>query len=181
MLNGAESSPADATGDAGTDDEQLLLALRRRDEQAFTTLVDRYHARLVRLARLFVADPAVAEEVAQETWIGVLQGIDRFEGRASFRTWLFRILTNQAKRRGQREARSLPFAAFSVPGDAGEMEPAVAPEQFLPAGDEWAGHWVSYPANWRETPEERFLSDETRALVQQAIDSLPPNQRIVIT
>ena len=162
------------------DDERLLLALRRRDEQAFTALVDRYHARLVRLACLFVANQAVAEEVAQETWIGVLQGIERFEGRSSFRTWLFRILTNQAKRRGQREARSMPFAAFSQ-ADADDGEPAVEPERFLPASDEWAGHWVSYPQNWRETPEERFLSQETRALVRQAIDTLPLNQRLVIT
>jgi RNA polymerase sigma-70 factor (ECF subfamily) len=181
MLTGDEASPADAPEEGGTDDdEQLLLALRRRDEQAFTTLVDRYHARLVRLASLFVANQAVAEEVAQETWIGVLQGIDRFEGRSSFRTWLFRILTNQAKRRGQREARSIPFAAFSQ-ADVDDGEPAVAPERFLPAGDEWAGHWVSYPQNWRELPEEEFLSHETRALVQQAIAALPLNQRMVIT
>jgi RNA polymerase sigma-70 factor (ECF subfamily) len=182
MLTGGELARADVPGDAGTDDdEQLLLALRRRDEKAFTTLVDRYHARLVRLACLFVANQSVAEEVAQETWIGVLQGIDRFEGRSSFRTWLFRILTNQAKSRGQREARSMPFAAFSAQTDADDGEPAVAPERFLPAGDEWAGHWVSYPQNWRETPEDRFLSHETRAFVQQAIDALPQNQRIVIT
>jgi RNA polymerase sigma-70 factor, ECF subfamily len=181
MLTGDEASPADAPEEGGTDDdEQLLLALRRRDEQAFTTLVDRYHARLVRLASLFVANQAVAEEVAQETWIGVLQGIDRFEGRSSFRTWLFRILTNQAKRRGQREARSIPFAAFSQ-ADVDDGEPAVAPERFLPAGDEWVGHWVSYPQNWRELPEEEFLSQETRALVQQAIAALPMNQRMVIT
>ena len=181
MLTEDGASAAGAHHDVETDDDQLLLlALRRRDEQAFTALVDRYHARLVRLACLFVANQAVAEEVAQETWIGVLQGIDRFEGRSSFRTWLFRILTNQAKRRGQREARSMPFAAFSQ-ADADDGEPAVAAERFLPAGDEWAGHWVSYPQNWRETPEERFLSHETRALVQQAIDALPPNQRLVIT
>ncbi len=181
MLTADGASAAGAHHDVETDDdEQLLLALRRRDEQAFTALVDRYHARLVRLACLFVANQAVAEEVVQETWIGVLQGIDRFEGRSSFRTWLFRILTNQAKRRGQREARSMPFAAFSQ-ADADDGEPAVAPERFLPAGDEWAGHWVSYPRNWRETPEERFLSQETRALVRQAIDTLPLNQRLVIT
>src|SRR5215208_5481737 len=122
MLTGGEPSPADVPGDAGMDDdEQLLLALRRRDEQAFATLVDRYHARLVRLACLFVANQSIAEEVAQETWIGVLQGIDRFEGRSSFRTWLFRILTNQAKSRGQREARSLPFAAISAAQDADDV------------------------------------------------------------
>jgi RNA polymerase sigma-70 factor, ECF subfamily len=182
MLTGDGAAPADVPEDDGADDdEQLLLALRRRDEQAFAALVDRYHARLVRLARLFVANEAVAEEVVQETWIGVLQGIDRFEGRSSFRTWLFRILTNQAKRRGQREARSLPFAAISAAQDADDVEYAVAPERFLPAGDEWAGHWVSYPLNWRETPEERFLSQETRAFVQEAIAVLPLNQRLVIT
>jgi RNA polymerase sigma-70 factor (ECF subfamily) len=181
MLTGEGAASASVHRGSGTDDdEDLLLGLRRRDEQAFAALVDRYHARLVRLATLFVADQAVAEEVAQETWIGVLQGIDRFEGRSSFRTWLFRILTNQARRRGQREARSMPFAAFSQ-ADADDGEPAVAPERFLPAGDEWAGHWVSYPRNWRETPEERFLSQETRALVQQAIDTLPLHQRLVIT
>jgi RNA polymerase sigma-70 factor, ECF subfamily len=181
MLTGEGAASASVHRGSGTDDdEELLLGLRRRDEQAFAALVDRYHARLVRLATLFVADQAVAEEVAQETWIGVLQGIDRFEGRSSFRTWLFRILTNQARRRGQREARSIPFAAFSQ-ADADDGEPAVAPERFLPAGDEWAGHWVSYPRNWRETPEERFLSQETRALVQQAIDTLPLHQRLVIT
>jgi RNA polymerase sigma-70 factor (ECF subfamily) len=93
----------------------------------------------------------------------------------------YRILTNQAKRRGQREARSIPFAAFSARADADDGEPAVTPERFIPAGDERAGHWVSYPQNWRETPEERFLSHETRAMVQQAIAALPFNQRIVIT
>ena len=73
----------------------------------------------------------------------------------------------------------MPFAALSQ-ADA-DGEPAVEPERFLPASDEWAGHWVSYPQNWREMPEEEFLSRETRALVQQAIDALPLNQRIVIT
>ena len=182
MLTGDGGSHADGPGNSGTDDdEQLLLALRRRDEQAFATLVERYHARLVRLAGLFVANQAVAEEVAQETWIGVLQGIDRFAGRSSLRTWLFRILTNQAKRRGQREARSMPFAAFSARADTDYAEPAVPPERFLPAGDEWAGHWVNYPQNWREAPEAVFLAHETCALVQRAIDALPLKQRLVIT
>jgi RNA polymerase sigma-70 factor, ECF subfamily len=127
MLTGDGTSPAGRPDDAGADEDgRLLLALRRREEQAFAALVDRYHARLVRLASLFVANQAVAEEVVQETWIGVLQGIDRFEGRSSFRTWLFRILTNQAKRRGQREARSMPFAAFSAPADADDAECSVA-------------------------------------------------------
>lgn len=174
------SEAATNTGDAASDDEQLVIALRRRDEAAFAALVDCYHARLVRLALHYVPTQAVAEEVAQETWIGVLQGIGRFEGRSSFRTWLFRILTNQAKRRGEQESRSLPFAAFSV-AEEDDAEPAVAPERFHPAGHRWAGHWVSFPRAVAETPEDRLLSRETRALVQRAIDALPPKQRLVIT
>ena len=182
MLTGDGESHAGVPGDSAVDDDApFLLALRRRDEMAFAALVERYHGQLVRLACLFVPSQAIAEEVAQETWIGVLQGVDHFEGRSSFRTWLFRILTNQAKRRGEREARSLPFAAFSLRVDVDDAEPAVEPEQFLPASHEWAGHWVRYPQDWRETPEEVFLSHETRAFVQQAIAALPVNQRLVIT
>jgi RNA polymerase sigma-70 factor, ECF subfamily len=161
------------------DDVELVDRLRHRDEAAFAALIDRYHAQLVCLAAYYVPNRAVAEEVAQETWIGVLRGIDRFEGRSSLRTWLFRILTNRAKRRGEQESRSIPFAAFS-PADGEEFE-EVEPERFLPAGHQWAGHWAALPQDWRETPEERLLSDETRALVQRAIDTLPPNQRLVIT
>ena len=170
----AEKPAADALGD----DAALVDRLRRRDEAAFVALIDRYHAQLVRVAAYYVPNRAVAEEVVQETWIGVLQGIDRFEGRSSFRTWLYRILTNRAKRRGEQESRSIPFAAFSQPDDEGFTE--VEPERFIPAGD-WAGHWVSYPLNLQELPEERLLSDETRAVVQTAIDTLPTNQRLVIT
>jgi RNA polymerase sigma-70 factor (ECF subfamily) len=181
-----EEDPAHArvaVHDVADEDAPLLLGLRQRDEQAFVALIERYHARLVRLASLFVPNQAVAEEVVQETWIGVLQGIDRFEEHSSFRTWLFRILTNQAKRRGQREARSLPFAAVS-PGEAADGEGswcAVGPERFLPADHEWAGHWVSYPQDWQETPEAVLLAQETQAIIQQAIAALPLQQRRVIT
>jgi RNA polymerase sigma-70 factor, ECF subfamily len=171
-----EREPEDALP---RDDAELLDRLRRRDEAAFAALIDRYHVQLVRLATSYVPNQAVAEEVVQETWIGVLQGIDRFEGRSSLRTWLYRIMTNRAKRRGAQESRTIPFAAF-VPAD-GEGFEEVEPERFLPAGHQWAGHWSALPQDWRETPEERLLSDETRALVQRAIDSLPSNQRLVIT
>src|SRR3712207_1959529 len=121
MRTGEGASRASVPGDSAgmDDDEALLLALRRRDETVFAALVDRYHGQLVRLAMIYVSNRAVAEEVAQETWIGVLQGIDRFEGRASFRTWLFRILTNQAKRRGEREARFVSFSALANPDTEG--------------------------------------------------------------
>src|SRR5919197_2825441 len=107
---------------AEENEQDLVAALRAGDETAFAALVDRYHASLVRLARMYVRERSVAEEVAQEAWLAVLNGIDRFEGRSSFKTWLFRILTNRAKTRGQRESRSVPFSAI---GDT--EEPAVEP------------------------------------------------------
>src|SRR3712207_74772 len=119
----AMSSPSDI--ETAPDDVRLVQALQRRDEAAFTLLVDRYHMSLIRVALLYVANRAVAEEVAQETWLAVLQGLDRFEGRASLKTWIFQILTNRAKTRGQREGRSVPFSALgndeSEPGEPSEI------------------------------------------------------------
>lgn len=160
------------------DDRSLVAALRRGDEDAFAGLIDRYHPSLIRIATLFVRDREVAEEVAQETWIGVLRGIDRFEGRSSFRTWLFGILANQARRRGTRERRVIPFSALAR-GPEGN-EPAVDPERFLPPGDEWAGHWANELSPWEPTPEEAVLSMEARGEIEAAIAALPPNQRAVI-
>lgn len=162
------------------DDEILIAAVRRGDEAAFALLIDRYHPSLIRIATLFVRDRGTAEEVAQETWIGVLRGLDRFEGRSTFRTWLFRILANQARRRGERERRVIPFAALARPPDD-DGEPAVEPERFLPTGHEWAGHWASPPPAWSDTPEETLLSTEVRDEIERAVATLPPNQRAVIT
>jgi RNA polymerase sigma-70 factor (ECF subfamily) len=163
------------------DDQELVEALRRGDEAAFAHLLDRYHASLVRLAQLYVSNRAVAEEVAQETWLGLVRGIQRFEGRASLKTWLFRILTNIAKTRAQREARSIPFSALWAP-TAEAAESAVDPARFRPADyPVWAGHWAADPQSWEAVPEARFLSKETRAYIQQAIDALPPSHREVIT
>jgi RNA polymerase sigma-70 factor (ECF subfamily) len=181
MLTGT-GEPGQVDGDEAepSDDARLIRALRGRDEAAFAALVDQYHGSLVRLAMVYVSSRAVAEDVVQETWIGVLQGIDRFEGRSAFRTWLFRILTNQAKRRGERESRSVPFSALA-PAQSEENDPAVDPERFLPDGHRYAGHWTAFPRDWQQTPEERLLSAETRDFVRQAIEALPPNQRLVIT
>lgn len=162
---------------AEQNEEALVAALRAGDEAAFAALVDRYHASLVRLARTYVRDPAVAEEVAQETWLGVLNGIDRFEGRSSLRTWLFRILTNRAKTRGERERRSVPFSSVSQDSD----EPAVEPERFQGEADRYPGGWKESPQPWEGDPEERLLAGEARALILDAIEQLPPNQRAVIT
>ena len=162
------------------DDHRLVDSLRAGDESAFEMLIDRYHSSLLRLAMLYVPSRAVAEDDVQETWLGVLQGLARFEGRSSLKTWIFRILTNRARTRGQREGRSIPFSAVWNANDD-PAEPAVEAEHFLPADHEYAGHWVSFPRNWDELPEERLLSQETRAQIQQAIDALPESQREVIT
>jgi RNA polymerase sigma-70 factor (ECF subfamily) len=129
---------------------------------------------------MYTSSQTLAEEIVQETWIGVLQGIQRFEGRSSLKTWIYRILINQAKKRAQREDRQIPFSALWEP-EAEPGEPAVGPERFNPAGEPWAGHWASLPERWDELPESRLLSQETRAYLLQAIETLPPNQREVIT
>lgn len=169
-------SPGDPL--APDNEAALVASLQAGDEAAFAALVDRYHASLVRLARMYVRDPAVAEEVAQETWLAVLNGIDRFEGRSSLKTWIFRILTNRAKTRGARERRSVPFSAVA---DVDSDEPVVDPERFQPEGDRYPGGWKESPQPWEGDPEERLLADEARALILEAIDQLPPNQRAVIT
>jgi RNA polymerase sigma-70 factor (ECF subfamily) len=162
---------------AGAAESELLEALRAGDEDAFAQLVREYQPSLVRVARIYVPTPAAAEEVAQETWLGVLKGLDRFEGRSSLRTWIFRILTNIAKTRGQRERRTVPFSALERPDAVPEA--AVDADRFLPPDHErWPGHWASRPEPW---PEERLLAAETRAVVERAIDELPPAQRAVIS
>jgi len=165
---------------AAADELELVAGLRAGDERAFEALIERYHGSLIRLALLYVPSRAVAEEVVQETWLGVLQGLSRFEGRSALKTWIFRILTNRARTRGQREGRSIPFSAVWSP-ESDASEPAVEADRFLPAEHEWAGHWMSLPNNWEALPEERLLGRETRAQIQQAIDALPGSQREVIT
>lgn len=162
-----------------SDEARLVAALRRGDEQAFLTLVERYHPMLQRVALSYVGSRALAEEVVQEAWLGVVRGIDRFEGRSSLKTWIFRILTNQARTHGAREARSIAFADLA--GERGAPdEPAVDPSWFTPDGQPDAGWWSAHPASWEALPEERLLAAETRAVVARAVAALPPNQRVVI-
>jgi RNA polymerase sigma-70 factor (ECF subfamily) len=160
-------------------EQRLIARLRAGDEAAFAELVDRYHQSLIRLAMSYVSSRAVAEEVVQETWLAVVQGIDRFAGRSSLKTWLYSIVMNLARRRGQREARSVPFSALASAASEGD-EPAVDPDRFLGAGSAEMGHWASPPPSWGEAPEERLLAGETQAVIAQAIEGLPPNQRAVI-
>ena len=161
------------------DDLELLARLRRGDEAAFTQLVERLHGPMLRVAMIHVGNRAVAEEVAQDAWVGVLAQLDRFEGRSSLRTWVLRIVANRARTRAVRERRTLPFSSLDGAEEPGR--PAVEPERFLPAGHRWAGHWASPPRSWGDVPEERLLSAETRAEVGRAVELLPPAQRAVIT
>jgi RNA polymerase sigma-70 factor (ECF subfamily) len=166
---------------SNADEQRLVESLRAGDEAAFETLIDRYHNPLLRLAMFYVPSRAVAEDVVQETWLGVLQGLARFEGRSSLKTWIFRILTNRARTRGQREGRSVAFSDLAT-AEAGTGETSVDADQFWPLDHPaWANIWVSYPRNWNELPEDRLLSRETLARVEAAIAALPPSQREVIT
>src|SRR6266705_2646217 len=139
------------------DDAAVIAALRARDERVFAELMRMYNASLLRVALIYVATRAVAEDVVQETWIGVLNGIDRFEGRSSLKTWIFRILTNIAKTRGEREGRSVPFSALSPKEELDA--PAVDPDRFLGSDSVWEGHWSSATAP-STAPEERLLAAE---------------------
>jgi RNA polymerase sigma-70 factor (ECF subfamily) len=170
----AARSPADAGGGR---DQAELAALRRGDQAAFMALVRRLHPTMVGVASSYVASRAVAEEVTQDTWVAVLEELDRFEGRSSLKTWIFRILTNKAKTRGVRERRTLPFSSLATQQET--EGPAMPPETFLDDEHRWAGHWASPVAPW-ELPEEHVLSSELAAVIRRAIDDLPPGQRAVV-
>jgi RNA polymerase sigma-70 factor (ECF subfamily) len=166
-----------ARPEAGADESALVAALRAGDEEAFTTLVDTYSASMRRVAMTFVRTREVADEVVQEAWLGVIRGIDRFEGRSSLKTWIFRILTNVAKTRAEREARSVPFSSLES-GD----EASVDPDRFFGPDDAGpTGGWSSPPRSWQAIPEQQLISRETRAVIDDAIEKLPPAQRIAIT
>jgi RNA polymerase sigma-70 factor (ECF subfamily) len=161
------------------DDQELVERARAGDEDAYTTLVRRYSPSLMRLARMYVPTAALAEDVVQETWIAVLRGLERFEARSSFKTWLFRILVNRAKTRGVREHRSIPFASLGgggEPAEDGDDGPTVDPSRF--ARD---GAWTTAPRAWEDDPELALDSKEARRVVLEAIDTLPERQKRVIT
>jgi RNA polymerase sigma-70 factor, ECF subfamily len=159
-----------------TEDRELVKRLRDGDESAFVELIDRYGATMLRVAQMYVRDRGTAEEVVQETWLAVLNGIDRFEERSSLKTWLFRILTNRAKTRGQRDGRMLPFSALAAAGDESD-EPAVDPDRFLGPDSPHPGAWAAPPVPW---PQEKLLETETLNVIEMAIDMLPEAQREVI-
>ncbi len=160
------------------DHDQLaeLAALRDGDQATFAALVGRLHPTMVRVASSYVSSRAVAEEVAQDTWVAVLEQLDRFEGRSSLKTWIFRILTNTAKTRGVRERRTTPFSSLETETTG----PVLPADSFNGDGHRWAGHWAAPVEAW-ELPEERLLSSELGRVIQRAVDELPPAQRAVVS
>jgi len=152
--------------------------LRRGDEAAFVALVQSHGVSLQHVARTFVRDAAVAEEVVQETWLAVLNGIDRFEGRSSLKTWIFQILSNRARTRAVREGRSAPFSALL--GDSGDDGATVDADRFRGEDHRWVGHWAAAPSDWSHLPEQTLLGRETLARVRDAIATLPPRQADVL-
>ena len=154
-------------------DAALVARLRSGDEAAYTEVVRRYHGALVRVAAAHVRSTSLAEEVAQDAWLAVLNGLERFEGRSSFRTWLFTIAANVAKTRGKREARVLPFSALAREEE--ERELPVEAGNFLPDG-----HWSTPPSEWGDA-EQRLCAHETLDQIQAEIEKLPEVQRTVLT
>jgi RNA polymerase sigma-70 factor, ECF subfamily len=158
-----------------SDEQDLVAKLREGDEAAFTTLIDRHHGALRRLARTFVSTDAAAEEVAQDTWVAVLDGLGTFEGRSSLKTWIFRILVNRAKTKGVREARTIPMSALG-PDDEEPAEAAVDPSRFNDRG-----MWSAPPRRWdAETPAKLLLRKELVGELERAISQLPERQRSVV-
>jgi RNA polymerase sigma-70 factor (ECF subfamily) len=145
-------------------DALLLDGLRAGDDAAFTSLVTRYQTRLVRFAESMVPSRAVAEEVVQDTWLGVVKGIDRFEGRSSVKTWLFSILSNRARTAGAREARTVPV------GDDDELEGRF----------DAAGQWSRPPEPWADQVDNRMIAGELAGKIRELLPSLPDSQRQVV-
>jgi RNA polymerase sigma-70 factor, ECF subfamily len=158
-----------------TAEADLLARLRAGDEKAFEALVAGLYGTMLTVARTYVKDRAVAEEVVQETWLAVINGLDRFEGRSSLKTWILSILVNQAKSRGTREARTVPFASLAPEDHA----PAVDRDRFRGPHEEYPGGWRAFPANWKAA-DQLAQDRETIRVAMRAIAELPLTQQTVI-
>src|SRR3954453_11082891 len=172
-------STSSAQPAARADDAALVEALRAGDEDAFVELIRAHHSVLLRVAMTYVSSRAAAEEVVQETWLGVLNGLDRFQGRSSLKTWIFEIASNIARARAVREGRCGPFSP-PISAEA-RTEPSVDPDRFLPADHpRFPGRWARAPRAW-QIPEERLREARTRDVIREAVERLPAAQRLVIT
>ena len=168
--------PAAAPARMAVSDEQTLAALRSGDERAFRDVFARSYPMMKRVARAYVASDAVAEEIVQETWMAIVTGIDRFEGRSALGTWIFSILTNQAKTHSAREKRAVPFSSVAT---TDFEEPVVDPDRFQKDDEAWPGHWATPPRPWQK-PERRLLSLEARDHLKAAMAQLPDRQRMIV-
>jgi len=165
----------------GITESALIDALRRGDEDAFARLVGEHHASLRRVARLYVANAAIADEVVQDAWLGVIRGIWAFEGRSSLKTWIFRILVNRARTRAVRESRSTPFTGTSSTASGAEPERLVTPEHSLSGDDSPApGQWPGPALDSGSSPERSLLNKELGEKLRTVIDALPSNLRLVL-
>lgn len=175
-------APRSPGGFVGTEAELRLVAeLRAGSETAFASLVDAHSAAMLRVASAYVSSRAVAEEVVQDTWLALLEGLDRFEERSSVKTWLFRVLVNIAKTRSTRERRTVPFSALGGEDAADDEGPTLDPSRFLPADHErWPHHWAQPPTSWADHPELHNLSRETFEVVGGAVRLLPERQRATV-
>jgi RNA polymerase sigma-70 factor, ECF subfamily len=162
---------------ASETDLALVERLRAGDETAFMMLVEEHQAAMLRIAQMYVSSRAVAEEVVQEAWLGIVKGLERFEGRSSLRTWMYRIVANIAKTRGKAEGRSVPFSSL---GGDDEGDAGVDPAWFQDESGQFPGGWRTFPDAWSQVPEDRLVGDETLAHIERAIDTLPPMQAEVI-
>jgi RNA polymerase sigma-70 factor (ECF subfamily) len=169
--NGVPIAGSHARSDE-SDDARLVAALQNGDERAFVSVVDRFHPALIRYAVAHVSDRSVAEDIVQETWLALVRGVERFEGRSSLKTWLFRVLTYQARQRVSHTHRSTPFSDLD--------EPSVDPARFTPHDHRSPGHWIDDLASFEDTPEEFFLRQETMSHVRDLIAALPTRQRVVL-
>ena len=156
-------------------DDVLVAGLRTGDEETFACLLNGWSGSMLRLARSFVSTSASAEEVVQDTWLAVFEGIDRFESRSSLRTWVYRILVNIARKRATREQRTVPWTSL-----APDSEPTVDPQRFRGADDQYPGGWRTFPDRW-PTTESEVLAHEVRSTVAAAFEGLPIRQQVVLT
>jgi RNA polymerase sigma-70 factor (ECF subfamily) len=172
-----ESTPNQGQTPGSDDDVRLVDALRAGDEQTFAALVDGWSGSMLRVARAHVSTDSSAEEVVQDTWLAVLTGLHGFRAQSSLRTWVYRILVNQAKSRGVRERRVVPFASLS-PDRETAGHPAVDPARFQGPDERFPGGWRDFPPEW---PEQALLAHEVDDVVADALRTLPPRQRAVVT
>jgi len=145
-------------------DAELVERLRGGDQEAFETLTRRYHTTMIGLAAAYVPTRAAAEEVVQDSWMGMLRGLDRFGGRVSLKTWLFGILVDRARIASERERRSIPVAVA-----------ALGPARFVADGS-----WVRPPVPWPGDIDERLRAPAAQQGIRAAIEALPPGPRSAV-